>query len=417
MKSKGILITLCLALCVVLPGLAMAETTFDGTVVSSESVSVTAPFGGNVSSFRLRAGDQINVGDSIATVQTTKVYASTTGEVTGVFGQPGDSVSDVVSRYGAVLYIVPNSKYTITADIEKAYNDSDTKYVNIGETVYMRSYSDDYDHTAVGTITATDGTAYTVETTEGELMMEETVTIYRSSTYKSSSRIGRGTVSRTSEVAVGSTESTSTATSSTATTSTSTSTDTVNSIMYMHVNDGDQVERGQLLYETVTGSLDGLYATSNEIISDVSGIIASVDITAGNTISKGDTLITVYPHDKMQVEIEIDEYDLVDLNEGDQVTLEFNYDDSSSSDCVGTVAMISHVSETTSTSDVAYEVYIDFTPNDNIRLGMTVVANTSGASTLEAVQDSDEATLDAATQEEEATPQATTEDVTEAVSK
>jgi len=123
-----------------LPNLALAATTFDGTVVSGEAVSVTAPFGGTVSSFALREGDAIDVGDGIAQVETIKVYAPTDGVVTGVFGQPGDSVSDVVSRVGAVLYIEPAEKYSITADIQYAYNDSDHKYVNIGETVYIHSY-------------------------------------------------------------------------------------------------------------------------------------------------------------------------------------------------------------------------------------------------------------------------------------
>lgn len=355
MKKNILFVALILALCVGLISPALAETTFDGTVVSNESVSVTAPFGGTVASFHLREGDEINTGDVIAQVATTKVYASTDGVVSGIFGQPGDAVDDVVSRVGAVLYIEPSNKYTITADIQKAYSSSDTKYVNIGETVYIKSYYSSNGNTAVGIITATDDTSYTVETTSGELLMEESVYIFRDSDYSSTSRIGKGTVSRTAEVAVSGS----------------------GSILYMHVADGDTVTRGQLLFETVTGTLDGLYATSNEIISDVDGIIASVSISAGSTITKGDTLLTVYPQDEMQVVIDIDEYDLVDIHEGDQVLMEFNYDDSDDSMCYGTVSMISHVSTSSSSSDVAYEAYIDFTPNNNIRLGMSVLVSTT----------------------------------------
>ena len=61
-------------------------------------------------------------------------------------------------------------------------------------------------------------------------------------------------------------------------------------------------------------------------MSDVSGIVASVGASSGSTVSKGDTLMTVYPKDKMQVEIEIDEYDLTDIKEGDRLRLEFSYD-------------------------------------------------------------------------------------------
>ncbi len=359
MKRNILLVALSLALCAAFITPALAETTFDGTVVSSESVSVTAPFGGTVNTFRLRAGDKISVGDMIAEVATTKVYASADGEITGVFGQPGDSVDDVVSRIGAVLYIAPTNKYTITADIQKAYSSSDTKYVNIGETVYLKSYYSSNGNTAQGTITATNGTSYTVETTSGELLMEETVSIYRSAEYTSASRIGRGTVSRTAEVAVSGS----------------------GSILYMHVKDGDTVTRGQLLFETVTGTLDGLYATSNQIVSEVDGIIATVNLSAGSTLNKGDTLLTVYPGNKMQVVIDIDEYDLVDIHEGDPIQLEFNYDDAENNVFTGTVSMISHVSGSSTTSDVTYQAYIDFTPNEDIRLGMTVLASTINGET------------------------------------
>ena len=58
-----------------LPVWALAETTFDGKVVAGESVSVTAPFGGTVSSFRLRAGSLISLGDQIATIETGRAIA------------------------------------------------------------------------------------------------------------------------------------------------------------------------------------------------------------------------------------------------------------------------------------------------------------------------------------------------------
>ncbi len=184
--------------------------------------------------------------------------------MTGLFIQTGDNVESVSTRYGAALYIAPENKYSISADIEKAYNDSANKYVNIGETVYISCTSDGA-HTAVGEIVAAEGTTYTVETTSGELMMEETVNIYRSSEYTSSSRIGRGTVSRTAEIAVTGT----------------------GSVVALHVSDGDTVERGQLLFETVTGDLDGLYATGNEIVSEISGVVASVSASAGGYGQQG----------------------------------------------------------------------------------------------------------------------------------
>ena len=377
-----------LVLCALLPAAAFAETSFDGTVVAGESVGVTAPFGGTISAFGLRVGSKIGVGDTIATIETNKVYATADGVVAGVFGQAGDSVESVVSRYGAVMYVVPNSKYTITADIEKAYNSSDMKYLNIGETLYICCTSDG-SHTAVGTVTAASGTIYTVETVSGELIMEETVNLYRSSDYATKSRVGRGTVSRTSEIAV---------TGS-------------GSLLNLHVKDGDAVSRGDLLFETVTGTFDGLYATTNEIVSDVSGVIASVNTSAGANVNKGDTLLTVYTMDSLQIEISVDEYDLSAIAEGDPVTLSFHYDESNTEQTTGTVTMISHLSSAeASSSEASYKAYIRFTPDENVRIGMTVVANTIDEKTDDG--DAGEATGDA-----EQTSAPPTEDMEQAIGK
>jgi len=352
MKRKLINLVLVLLVAVWIPALALGETTFDGYVTAGEETTVLAPFGGTVSALHVRAGQEVAFGQEIATIETTKVYASASGTISGVFGQTGDNVEDVASRSGAVLYIAPTGKYTITADIQRAYNNSDNKYVNIGETVYIKSYSSSNGNEAIGTITATDGTSYTVVTNEGELLMQETVVIYRSADYDTETRIGRGTVSRTAEVAVSGT----------------------GSIVYMHVKDGDTVTRGQLLFETLTGSLDGLYAAGNTIVSNVEGIIATVGAQVGGIVNKGDTVLTVYPRSAMQVQIEIDEYDLTSVHEGDVVSLAFNYADGKAQTFVGTVAMISHVSSAADGSDATYLAYIDFDADENIRLGMGAVA-------------------------------------------
>lgn len=335
-----------------LPVLALAETTFDGKVVAGDAVSVTAPFGGTVSNFRLRAGSRISVGDAVATINTTKVYAPADGTIAGVFAQTGDAVEAVKARWGAVMYIMPSHKYTITADIEKAYNSSETKYVNIGETVYIACTAAS-DHTAVGVVTAASGNTYTVETTSGTLMMEETVNIYRTADYAAKSRIGRGTVGRTPEISVGGS----------------------GSILKLHVKDGDQVERGQLLFETVTGTLDGLFATSNEILSDVEGVIATINTSAGANVNKGDTLLTVYTMDTLQIEISVNEYDLASISEGDAVEITFNYDPDLPTRMTGKVSMISHLS-TSQDSEASYLAYVDFVPNEDVRIGMTAVVTT-----------------------------------------
>lgn len=77
------------------------------------------------------------------------------------------------------MYLSPENKYQVDADIQYAYNKTENKYVNIGEIVYLSCTTDNGKHTAKGVITAVDGTSFTVETTEGDLMVDESVRIFR----------------------------------------------------------------------------------------------------------------------------------------------------------------------------------------------------------------------------------------------
>ncbi len=199
-------------------------------MVSGGAVSVTRALWRRGRAVSVKAGDRVEVGDVICPLRPPRSTPPPPAPSPACSSSPGDNVETVTQRYGAALYIAPGDKYSISADIDKAYNDSANTYVNIGETVYI-SCTSDGEHTAAGVIVAAEGTTYTVETTSGELMMEETVTIYRSADLDSESRLGQGTVSRTAETPVTGT----------------------GSIVPVHVSDGEPVERGQLLFETVTG--------------------------------------------------------------------------------------------------------------------------------------------------------------------
>ena len=60
-------------------------------------------------------------------------------------------------------------------------------------------------------------------------------------------------------------------------------------------------------------------------MSDVEGIVASVDAKKGAKVEKGDALITVYPKDEIQIEILISEADLPTIRVGETVSIEFNW--------------------------------------------------------------------------------------------
>jgi multidrug resistance efflux pump len=355
MLSKK-LIALAVALALLTPAFAFAGEELQGNVVAGDTVPVVATYGGTVQSISLREGALIAVGDTVATMQTTQVLAPEDGTVRGVFSQEGDTLEKTT-----VLYIAPTSKYTIECTIDKAYNSIDTKFVRIGEHVYIINKRDGT-YKAEGTITAVKGSSYTVQTTAGELYMEDTVYIYRSADYTDESRIGSGTVGRTAELAITAT----------------------GSLLKMYVQDGEEVERGQLLFETVDGTLDAMSTYSDTVTSDVSGVIAELKVTAGQKVSKGDVLLTVYPQDSYQIEFTIDEDLLSVVHVGDTVNIVFNWNENDGKLIQGTVTGISYISDSTTSTDTSesessatkYTGYIAFTVDDTVRVGMSVTVST-----------------------------------------
>ena len=345
------------ALAAMIPMGALGETVFAGEVTASNTQVIAAPFGGMVEKVSVRVGDSVKIGDPIAVVETTKVYAETDGTVSGVFASEGDSADGIKTRYGGLVYIEPINRFTLACSTEKGYNSSENRYIHIGETVFLKCTKDG-SHQGRGVVTGLDekeDNKFTVEVTGGEFYMGETVDIYRSGDYASASRIGRGTVGRTKTVAV----------------------NAEGSVLKMHVKAGDTVERGELLFETVTGTLDGLYAPDKQVVSDAAGVIATVDAGNGTSVEKDAKIATIYPNDAMQIKMVISEADLMDVTVGGKAEIEFNWDADSGRRFEGTISSISYLSEkqsdSTASQSAQYVAYVDFTPDETVRIGMTVI--------------------------------------------
>lgn len=213
----------------------------------------------------------------------------------------------------------------------------------------------DGSHVAVGRVIQAEGANYTVEVTGGELYMEETVYIYRDEEHSSSSRIGSGTVSRTAELTVGGS----------------------GRVAEIYVSEGETVERGQLLFtcveaETVEDALSG-----GQICSTASGVVASVNVQAGQQAAVGSTVLTVYPREGFCAELTVEEADLAAIAVGDSVRLTFDFDAEGARTCEGTVTEISYLGEDTD-AGATYTAYVAFDVPEDVRLGMTVTATVAG---------------------------------------
>lgn len=355
---------------------ALAQVSFNGTVISRETVAVSAPFGGLIEKIALRKGDPIHVGDPVATIKTTKVYAEMDGVVSGIFAREGDDTEGITARYGGVMYLEPINRYVVSATTEKAFNSSETKYVHIGEKVYL-SCTKDGTHvgtavvTSVSDVDESGNTPYKLEVTGGDFYMGESVGIYRDPNHSSGSRIGRGTIQQNAAIPVKG----------------------AGSVLKLHVQVGDHVERGEVLFETVEGVLDGLYAVDNTVPSPLDGIVASVEAVQGSAVEKGGKLITVYPSDAMQIEMKVSELDLNEIHEGDKVSIEFEWDADGALLLDGVVSAISRVgaekAEGAAGGDAQYSAYVDFTPVDSVRLDMSVIVYAQGAAEDAAAEGAD----------------------------
>ena len=352
---------------------------FNGTVVSSVGKSVISAVGGNVESVSARVGQVVSAGDVLATLRTEKVYAPQTGTVAAVFAEPGDSVSEIAGRYGAVVYIEPESgRYTISGSTEKAYANSDNLYVHVGENVYLKCT--DGDHTGTGFVTSVSGSSYTVEVTSGDFEVGENVNIHRSESYTSKSRIGRGSCERGGDAAIGGSSSSSSMGAAGGSGAVS--------IAVMHVAPGDMVQKGDLLYETLSGEYPAYYCTGADIVADADGILGELNLSVGGSVSAGGSVATIYPMGDMQIEISVNEADLPYIREGALAAIRFNWDEGEKL-YTGSVFSISYVSGDQQTSqqsmqgdmgaaavssssgETTYTAVISFTPDESVRLGMT----------------------------------------------
>lgn len=295
-------------------------------------------------------GQKVSAGDEIASFRTVKVYAPEDGTVTGVFAEPGDDAETVANTYGAVLYIEGNTRYSISASTSKAYSSVETKFVHSGEKVYLQCRGT-ASRTGEGIVTAVDGSSYTVLVTSGDFIASDSIDIYRDSDHTTELRIGRGSITRFSPTAVTAT----------------------GAIVSVAVKDGDTVHKGDLLLETLDGTFDAYEMTGASIMADQDGIIASLSVSAGTALTQDSVAAEVYPMISMRITASVTADERKDIKVGDKVKLELESDESKVYD--GTVSFVSAL-PTEGEEETTCRVLIDFTPDDAVTFGMSVIVTT-----------------------------------------
>ena len=291
MKTK-LSVFAALMLCLVFTSACALGATANASIVAPETVKVTAPFAGTLRPFDLSMGDSVASGDVLFEIDTIPVYAKQSGVVAAVLADEGDDADGVIARHGALAVIEPKLALYIDASNKEAYDDEDNKYLHAGETLYLKCGNEKGE----GRVTSVNGNDYIVEILDGSFDVGDSVRCFRESAMPSDSETGRGKVRRyadTSVLASG-------------------------RVAKVHVQPGDTVAVGDLLFETI----DAISArdASPAITAPVSGAVTLMQAVSGAQVYRGMLLCEIADLSVLELSAEVDELDLSAIRVGDVLT-------------------------------------------------------------------------------------------------
>lgn len=376
----------CIALMLMLlpTGMSLAETVLIyGSVINTQPLPIVCAADGTIEQINISVGDRIAKGDIVATVETQKVYAPANGTVY-LFGQPGDKVSEVVEQYGAVAYVAPSQPYTVSATAK----DRNGMAVSVipGETVYLRCYKDGK-HTGKGILGKLEKDKYTVVVTEGEFVTNETVSIYRDAAYTEVSRIGRAKVTTAGMIACKGD----------------------GYLVNYHVKNGAKVEKGAILYETISGNFTPSSPVQANVLAPADGIISSIYDKTGSELSgaspaaeqpavktgeekkdeqsvstsnaaapvSNHVVAELYPDATLRIVAYAPESILHDIHVGDTVYVSCQYIENMAAPVAGTVEKISRIPAPENLGvEAQYAVYVTVADASLFYYGMNVIVST-----------------------------------------
>jgi len=352
------IVTIVLALSLALTtAVAFAESApyaagYSGKVTYQKTLTLTAPYGGLLMDYDLRVGDAVQAGQALFEIATTKVYAPFDGTVRGLLALAGDDAATVQAKYGSLAMLEPSGKFVINANTSNAYktsdNDNVNRYLNPGETVYLRSSSDNK-RTGIGRITAVEGRNFTVEVLESNLIMEDTVSIYRDQAYTTAQRLASYTKVQKADLTAITAE---------------------GSVARVSVQEGQAVKRGDLLFEMVEGTLDTLPVQESFLSVPFDGVLLSLPQTAGTQVQQDAVLATFYAKDDLIVSFDVDEGELSVVRQGADVTL--TLDAKPSQDAIkGKITALSSMN-TAGSGEAKYTAYVALESVEDLLVGMNV---------------------------------------------
>ncbi len=351
MKSTRKLAVLPLCVLLMMP-CATAETTlYEGMIIAGDTSVLLAPCGGMVEAVSVQEGDRLAANDIVLVVSTEKVYAPISGKVIMPFAKVGDAASILQTECGSVLYIEPEYPYIASCTNSRAFQSNEMLTVYPGETVYLRSVSNEAKrHTGTGIITQTSGGGYTITLHTSDFSLNEDVRVYRSEDYDSKSCIGSGRISRAINQAIQGS----------------------GVIAAVHVQHGQTIKQGTLLFETVEVTPTyGTTAPCSQLTVSKDCIVMAVKTAVGDEVSQGHPVAAIAPISDLCIRIVVSEDELYLIQIGQKTQISLNAEP----DIVleGTVAKISYLPESGTGNAAQYGVEIAFDADVSMRIGMSAM--------------------------------------------
>lgn len=343
-KTAGILL---LTAALAMTPAALAQTLdMDGTIEAGSVFSITAPYSGTVGDFTAQAGDVIAAGEALFPIGTTTVYAQTDGTVRGVFAQAGDEAASVEGRYGALCYVERDQLFEAACTSSGADSDTEDKIVHPGEAVYLKSIQNS-ERNGAGRVTSVTASGYTVEITDaGDLRVNESVKVYRTPDHDQDGCIGSGRASRIQPAAV----------------------TAQGWVLSVHVEDGQRVARGDVLFEIVPDPLRGMRGGEAAAAMPQDGVLLSVSAQSGAQTAQDSVLATYCPADGVRLVCPVDETDLAMVTVGAKVNV--TLDAYAQTPTTGEVEKISSAAD----ENGEYAVTIRLEDTRGVRIGMSATA-------------------------------------------
>lgn len=146
------------------------------------------------------------------------------------------------------------------------------------------------------------------------------------------------------------------------------------------VEDGAQVKKGDVLFETVSGSYPVDAASLAQVTAPVSGVVSSVSLNRGSTVSSGTAVAEIYPDELLRIEASVPESDLSLFTVGREVSVELNYLDNGEYTVPGVIEKVSRIgtaSASAESEEAVFSVWIRPDSTEHLSYGLHAIVTVS----------------------------------------